>query len=426
MKKLINIVLLLFIAQITIAQDLKLPDDPDLASEAKRRFALSVDEMSIKNYRGAADAISWLLKNAPDMYDGQYINGYKAYEELANATSDDAQKNTYLDSMFICFDKKKEIFGLTDREVNNKAYRYFKYWKTNRDRIEDGFAAYKEAYEKPESVINNNVVSFMDMTRRVSAYKKSLTDDEIIDIYFQINHSVDMKQADGENEAKMNRYREALTGLLIQTIGEDKMNCEFININLAPGLNEKEDPKLAKKVFGLLLSQGCSNSPYFEVAANIIQKTEPTEGLAKVLAQRAFGNKDYETAERLYKQALDLSSDEEKKGELQMDIAKLNLAKGDKPAARAAALEAVKLNPLLDIEAWKFIGNIYMGSFNDCAKKQSQIDDRAVFMAAYDAYAKAGDNAGMAQASAQFPTISDVFTENKKEGESVTLGVGYK
>ena len=105
-----------------------------------------------------------------------------------------------------------------------------------------------------------------------------------------------------------------------------------------------------------------------------------------------------------------------------MDIAKLNLAKGDKPAARAAALEAVKLNPLLDKEAWKFIGNIYMGSFNDCAKKQSQIDDRAVFMAAYDAYAKAGDNAGMAQASAQFPTVSDVFTENKKEGESVTLG----
>ena len=110
MKKLINIVLLLFIAQITIAQDLKLPDDPDLASEAKRRFALSVDEMSIKNYRGAADAISWLLKNAPDMYDGQYINGYKAYEELANATSDDAQKNTYLDSMFICFDKKRNLW----------------------------------------------------------------------------------------------------------------------------------------------------------------------------------------------------------------------------------------------------------------------------------------------------------------------------
>ena len=207
MKKLINIALLLFIAQVTIAQDLKLPEDPELASEAKRRFALSVDEMSIKNYRGAADAISWLLKNAPDMYDGQYINGYKAYEELANAAGDDAQKNAYLDSMFICFDKKKEIFGLTDREVNNKAYRYFKYWKTNRDRIEDGFAAYKETYEKPDAVINNNVVSFMDMTRRVSAYKKSLTEDEIIDIYFQINELVDSKQAGGEDEAKM-VYRE--------------------------------------------------------------------------------------------------------------------------------------------------------------------------------------------------------------------------
>ena len=89
------------------------------------------------------------------------------------------------------------------------------------------------------------------MTRKLVLIK-SLTDDEIIDIYFQINHSVDMKQADGEN-GKMNRYREALTGLMIQMMVRIN-ELRFININLT-GLNEKEDPKLAKKVFGLLLSK---------------------------------------------------------------------------------------------------------------------------------------------------------------------------
>lgn len=154
MKKLLNIALLLFFAQTTIAQaDLKLPSDEALASEAKKRFALSVDEMSIKNFRGAANAIHWLMTNVPDLYDGQYINGYKAYEELANATDDEALKNVYLDSMFICYNKKKEVYGLTDREVNNKAYRYFKYWKTNRAKVAEGFAAYQEAYEKPGSVL---------------------------------------------------------------------------------------------------------------------------------------------------------------------------------------------------------------------------------------------------------------------------------
>lgn len=423
MKKLLNIALLLFFAQTTIAQaDLKLPSDEALASEAKKRFALSVDEMSINNFRGAANSLHWLMTNVPDLYDGQYINGYKAYEELANATKDEALKNVYLDSMFICYNKKKEIYGLTDREVNNKAYRYFKYWKTNRAKVAEGFAAYQEVYEKPASVINNNLVSFMDMTRRESAYNKSLSDKEIIDVYFQINEIMDAKQADGEDETRLDRYRDAVTSILIQTIGEDKLNCDFININLAPDLDDNEDPKLAKKIFGLLLRQQCSDSPYFEKAAAIIQSSEPTEGLAKVLAQRAFAKEDYDEATRLYKQAIDLSTDEEKKGELQMDIAKLNLAKGDKPAARKAALEAVKLNPNYDKEAYKFIGDLYMGSYQECARQKSQIDDRAVFMAAYDAYSKGGNSAGMAQAKAQFPTVSDVFTANKAEGEAITVG----
>ncbi len=423
MKKFLNIVLLILFAHTTLAQaDLNLPTDEAMASEAKKRFALSVDEMSIKNYRGAADAINWLMTNVPDLYDGQYINGYKAYEELANATSDADQKNVYLDSMFICYNKKKEVFGLTDREVNNKAYRYFKYWKADKDKIDEGFAAYQEAYEKPESVINNNIVSYMDMVRRVSAYKSSLSDEEIIDIYFQINDLMDAKQKDGEDEAKLDRYREAVTSLLIQTIGEEKLNCNFININLAPDLDKNDDPKLAKKIFGLLLRQECSTSPYFEKAAMIIQNSEPTEGLAKVLAQRAFGREDYDEATKWYKQAIELNNDAESKGELQMDIAKLNLAKGDKVAARNTALEAIKLNPFFDKEAYKFIGNLYMGSFNDCAKKQSQIDDRAVFMAAYDAFSKAGDSQGMAQAKAQFPTVSDIFTANKNEGDAITVG----
>ncbi len=424
MKKVLKVALLLFFAQVTIAQDFKLnlPDDPELAAEARRKFVFAMDEMSIKEYKSAAGAVNWLLENTPKLNDGQYINGYKAYEELAIAAENAEDKNRYLDSMFICYDMKKEHFGLTDREVNNKAYKYFKYWKTNRERILDGFEAYKEAYDKPNAVINNNVVSYMDMCRRVSAYEKSLSDDEIIDIYFQVNELIDLKQSKGGDEAKMDRYRTAVTSLLIQTIGEDKLNCDFINDNIAKGLDTKEDVKLAKNVFKLLLDQECSSSPYFEKAMKIIQDNEPTQGVAKVLAQRAFGRKDYVEATKWYKEAINLESDPAGKGELQMDIAKLNLAQGDKAGARTAALEAIKLNPLFDKEAYKFIGNLYMGSFNDCAKQQSQIDDRAVFMAAYDAFAKAGDKSGMAQAKAQFPTVANVFEANKEEGDAVRVG----
>lgn len=403
------------------AQNLKMPTDKAMASEASRRFALSVDAISIKKYRESANALHWLMNNVPDLYDGLYINAYKAYEELAKTSEDEAQKNMFLDSMFIAYNKKEEVFELTDREKNNKAYRYYKYWKSNKEKIAEGMAAYKVVYEKPNEVINNNIVSYMDLVRRYRAYGNDFSNEEVIDVYSKVMNIIELKAAEGEDAAKLARYKAAVNGLLTQTMGDD-LNCEFINENLAPPLDLGDDLTLAKKVFGLLLERGCGDSPYIEVAAKIIQKQEPTEGIAKVLAQRAFGNKDYENAAAFYMEAVNLSQDNEKKADLYMNIAQLNIAQGKKSEARAAAFEAAKLDPGKASQAYTYVANMYMNSFDDCSKKESMIDDRSIFMAAYDLYQRAGNTKGMAEAKAQFPTVSDIFTANKNEGDAIRVG----
>lgn len=422
MNRLITFILCLVVATTSYAQDLKLPDDPEVASEARRQFALAVDNMGIKEYRAAANSINWLMKNAPGLYDGLYVNGYKAYEEMAKKASGN-EKGALLDSMLICYQLKDEIYELNFREQNNLAYRYFKYWRSDKTKIMAGLAAYERAYATDANkVINNNIVSYMDMIRRAKAFGNDITAEKAIDVYFQINEVVDFKDNANADHAKFDGYRKALTDLLIKTIGEDKLNCEFINENLAPGLDQKEDLKLAKKVFGLLLRRECGDSPYFMKAAEIIQKEEPTEGLAKVMAQRYVAAKDYDKALEYYGSALEMSSDDAKKAQLQLDMSKLYAQQGDKAKARTAALEAAKLDSELAKEAYSFVAGMYMGSFNDCAKKQSQIEDRAIFMAAYDLYQRAGDSAGMNNAKAQFPTVSDVFTANKKEGDAIKVG----
>lgn len=398
-----------------------MPADTELASEASRRFALSVDAISIKEYRDAANALHWLMTNVPELYDGMYINSYKAYEELSKTASDETEKQMFLDSMMLSFDKKDEIYGLTDREKNNKAYRYYKYWKSNKEKIGDGMAAYKTVYENPSSVINNNIVSYMDMVRRYRAYGNDFSNEEVIDVYSKVMSVIESKAAKGEDAAKLDRYKAAVNGLLTQVMGDD-LNCEFINENLAPPLDLGDDLTLAKKVFGLLLERKCGDSPYIEVAAKIIQKQEPTEGIAKVLAQRAFGDKDYESAAKYYEEAMNLSTDNEKKADLQMNIAQLKLTQGKKGEARAAALEAAKLDPTKANEAYTYVANMYMNSFDDCSKKESMIDDRSIFMAAYDLYKRAGNSKGMAEAKAQFPTVSDIFTANKNEGDAIRVG----
>lgn len=422
MNKLITSALCMLLAFGSFAQNLKLPEDKATADEARRQFALSVDNMGIKEYRLAANSIKWLMTNAPGLYDGLYINGYKAYEELAKSAGGD-EKDALLDSMFTCYKLKDDLYKLNTRELNNVAYRYYKYWKTNREKVMEGLAAYERAYaHDANKVINNNLVSYMDMIRRAKAYGNDIPDQKVLDAYFMISEVIDYKDNPNADHAKFDRYREAVTGLLIQTIGEDRLNCDFINTNLAPGLDQKEDLKLAKNVFKLLLNQQCGDSPYFMKAAAIIQKAEPTEGLAKVLAQRYAAEKNFEKAMEYYNMALEMSSDDTKKATLRLDMAKVFAGQGNKTEARTQALEAAKLDKSIAPDAYNLVGGLYMGSFNDCAKKQSQVDDRAIFMLAYDMYMRAGNREGMRNAEAQFPTKSDVFTANKEEGQAISVG----
>ena len=421
MKKLQIAALLLFFSFGAFAQALNLPDDPALADEAKRRFVISADEMNLGRFYEAVKAIQWIEKNTPLLNDGVYINGYKAYEELANATDDEAMKNLYLDSMFYFYEKKGDRFELTDREKNNRAYRYYKYWKANKDKIGDALKAYQVAYDNPEQVINNNVVSYMDIIRRYKAYGQPISTEEVLALYSQIMSIIDIKRAQGESEKKLEQYSNIVNSLFTETVG-DEIDCNFIDENLAPPLDMGDDLNLAKKVFGLQLGRGCSASPYFLKAALIIQENEPTGGLAKVIAQQYYKQKDMDNASAFYLEAIGFEEDQEKKATLYMDLAKLYAAQGLKIESRQFAMDAMKADEGIAAEAYSFIGNLYMGSFDDCKKSQSQIDDRAVFMAAYDMFKNAGDQYGMSQAKAQFPTVSDVFTANKKEGDAIKVG----
>lgn len=423
MKKIFFLILTLTTLQAAFAQapQLKLPTDPTLEAEAKRRFAISVDAMASDKFREAAGALHWLMKNAPDLYDGLYINGYKAYEELAEAEKDEAKQNVLLDSMFLSFDLKEKYFELTDLEINNKAYRYYKYWKSNKAKMGDAIAAYEKAYEKPSEVINNNLVSYMDIIRRAKAYGEDISNDQVFDVYTQVMETIDQKEQQGEDSDRLEKYRDAVNSLLTMTMGDD-LNCDFINTNLAPKLDQSPDVKVAKKVFGLLLNQQCSDSPYFLKAAEIIQANEPTEGIAKVIAQRAAVAEEYDKAVKYYNEAIGMSQDPEKKADLLLDITSVYIRMGNKPEARKTAMQAAETHQPSEKQALTLVANMYMNSWDDCSKKVSQIDDRSIYMAAYDLYQKVGNTEGMAQAKAQFPTVSDVFTANKKEGDPIRVG----
>lgn len=62
-----------------------------------------------------------------------------------------------------------------------------------------------------------------------------------------------------------------------------------------------------------------------------------------------------------------------------------------------------------------------MGSFKDCSKQVSLAEDRLVYIAAYEMYAKSGNQQKMAQARGQFPSVTELFELNWKEGETKSI-----
>ncbi len=102
-------------------------------------------------------------------------------------------------------------------------------------------------------------------------------------------------------------------------------------------------------------------------------------------------------------------------------MANINLKEGNKQKARDFALKSASLSSSQSSKAYKLVGDIYMNSYEQCKGGKDVVEDRAVFIAAYDMYVKAGNSAGMNNAKEQFPSKEEVFTYNKKIGDSIKL-----
>jgi tetratricopeptide (TPR) repeat protein len=136
---------------------------------------------------------------------------------------------------------------------------------------------------------------------------------------------------------------------------------------------------------------------------------------------------DETTGYKYIEEALGLAKeDPSKQAEIYEDRAGLKNKANKWSDARADYLKVIELDASRANDIYTKIGNMYYSSFKAClADGGDPVKDRAVYFAAYDMYAKAGDNEGMSKARAQFPTKADIFTyaaKGYKEGGSIGIG----
>lgn len=417
MKKLMVLGLILFAASYAMAQPgWNWPEEVDLAKE---KNALYSDMVKSKNFEGAAEPHAWLLEKCPDLNKSLYINGIKIYEALANAASDPEKKSEYQAMTMKMYDDRIKYFGEEPYVVNRKAYKGYKFYKSNKGKYEEMIGVMDRAFElNGNDVMVNNLAAYMDFVRRYKATGGDISDERIIDIYTQITDIIDYKKSTGKQVALLDKILGSVDKMLTSVIDVD---CDFIEDKLVPKMRETKDPKMAKKVFQLMLTGKCSDSPSFLEAAEMVNEVDPAYGLAKVIAQKYGQSGDMGKAKMYYDKALELTDDNIKKAEIFYSIATMQAGAKQFVEARKNARKALANDPSMK-DAYTLIGNMYMQSYEKCREGISKVDDRLCFIAAFNQYKKAGNTKQMASAKAQFPSIDEIFELGLSEGQSMTVG----
>jgi len=426
-------------------------EDP---TTAKEKNILYNDDLKMKNYAAAATHLEWLLTNTPNLNKAIYINGVKIYEQLLKAEKSEAKQREYQDKILKLHDDRIKYFGEEDSVLPRKgAYAYI--YLNKRDDVDNKFLfdLYDRIFKlSPKEASTSNLTFYMVTAMKMTIdgknagikyrnlekkggaefeeYKNSAeyktlsiyTEDFMLGVYDAITEALEanIENSKGDTKKAWEDCKEKIDGLLPKVVSID---CDFIKDKMSEKLiSNPSDIGYAKRTIKYMLQARCLEDPLFIVASQAVFSAEPKGSWASVIASRYMAKADYDSALYWKKQAFDLYTEEpEKQADLQLEMGLIYYKKGQKSAARTAALKAAELDTNAAAKAYSFIGDLYYGSGNDCMDKDP-VKSRAVYIAAYSMYQKAGDSDGMKKCQAQFPANEDIFTMGKKEGDSIEVG----
>ena len=363
-----------------------------MKAKAEECKVLYEDALKSPQIKQAEVPLNWLLANVPNFHSSLYINGAEVFDKLASQEKDAARKKVYVDSLMIVYDMRIKNCGDEPAVLNRKALSFLKY--NINDQPAEALKLLDRVFElNGNNVMDATLVPYMQVVRLNSLKFKNLTDAQILERYDRIMTVTDAKikkaQSEGKPTDKYKKIKDDVDAILITVI---KVDCEFVKKNLEPKFKQNpNDIVLAKKIFSFMLQGKCTDDPLWLEAGESIHKNSPDKdfGLGKEPGLKYYSKENFAKAESFLKEALPLASTPAEKSEVLIYLGQLE-ARTDKSGGRARFRQALEADPS-NKEAYEKIGDLYYNSFDGCAKKVNQADDRLVYLLAADYYQRAGN-----------------------------------
>ena len=401
------------------------PTDPDTRKKAEDFNAIYGDAVKTGDFKTAKAPLLWLIANAPKISRQLYIDGADMYDKAAIAEKDPAKKQVLIDSMLIMYDLRIASCGEEAIVMNRKVNASFKHNYKNKEKL----AGLLQDFDKVFEVNGNNVsdpslTTYMTLVDLNSKYVKNLTCEQVLQRYdkliaiIEAKSKVAMEKNKPADVEKLKGYKSQIDDTMIKSVTDLKCaNCDFVKKNMEPKFRENKTLDMAKKMFKFMTADKCTDDPlWLELADYMIDNDPTTEFVVIKNAAIKHITAGNARGEELIKKAEPLAKEPKDKGdvfEIQAGFAAKN---GNKASARELFLKANAADPT-NLDAISKVATLYMNSFDDCKKLKSKAEDRLIYLAAFDMFARAKDNAGMARARAQFPSKEEIFEVNWKAGD---------
>jgi len=393
---------------------------------AKEKNALYTDLQKQGKYAEAVEPLEFLLKNVPKLNKSIYQNGVTIYQNLLISEKDPAKIISYQDRVLELFELRMQYFGEEDKVLGYKAQVAYPYLINRKpERYDELYNIYKNIIEKLGNKAGYMSFYYYFAMAQVQFGKKKLSEDDILAIYDKVtaaNNALIAAETKPEVKKAIEETQNKEDAMLEKMV---TLNCDYVRKRMADRLTKNPDIETAKKAVKYMnQGEGCVRDPLYLTAVKFVQEKEPSMDIAIKIAKLFGVNGEQDSVEVWYQKAVEMATpaDGERKADCLMELAKIASKKGQKSKARELARQAAEADGKQASESYNFIGNLYLGSGADCNSAGDQVKSRAVYLAAYDMFQRAGNSAGMKAAEAQFPSMEDIFTQGRKVGETIEVG----
>ena len=394
-KLLLSTVLLAAAFQITA-------QETDQERECLRMRFLAGEELKIKNYQGAS---AYYIKGEQICggYDKDNYNRLVGSLRNAIATeSDKARKTAYIDTVVGVYDRMETAGHYEEENDLIRATYMIQASKPNRIKANELFdrGIHKTGTSANEGHVSYYYYNLYVVYTEAAADKKAEIKSKLITEYFFLSKLVSEANMSVKAQENLTTYFNALV-----------KSCDDILPDLKGFMGSFSQDKDVKKAsvnnfISLLEAKGCTDSKEYEMLMDTLISIDPSNidavlGKAKLLRSK----KKYSEAISTLKEAKGLTSDDDKKDEIEYTI--LEIQYHDQNSYKTAFNTAQGISGKNRSSALKIAAQCVANMANGCGS--STFERKANYLYAAQVADRAGDSSAAAKYRAAGHTESDWF-----------------